>query len=49
MAWVFFRDTEELYNFIRNRLGAIEGLAGYESMLTLKVVKDLLSYPTKHL
>ena len=49
VAWVFFRDTEELYNFIRNRLGAIEGLAGYESMLTLKVVKDLLSYPTKHL
>jgi DNA-binding Lrp family transcriptional regulator len=49
VAWVAFHDTDELSGFIRNELGSIEGLASYESMLTLKVVKDLLSYPTKHL
>ena len=49
VAWVVFRDTDELSSFIRSELGSIEGLAGYESMLTLKVVKDLMSYPTKNL
>ena len=49
VAWVVFHDTDELSGFIRNELGAIDGLASYESMLTLKVIKDLLSYPTKNL
>ena len=49
VAWAVFRDTNELSGFIRNELGSIEGLASYESMLTLKVVKDLLSSPTKNL
>jgi Lrp/AsnC family transcriptional regulator for asnA, asnC and gidA len=49
IAWVVFRDTDELSGFIRRELGTIDGIAGYESMLTLKVIKDLLSYPTKHL
>jgi DNA-binding Lrp family transcriptional regulator len=49
VAWVVFRDTDELSGFIRRELGSIDGIAGYESMLTLKVIKDLLSYPTKHL
>jgi Lrp/AsnC family transcriptional regulator for asnA, asnC and gidA len=49
ISWVVFRDTDELSDFIRKELGDIDGIAGYESMLTLKVVKDLLSYPTKNL
>lgn len=49
IAWGVFRDTDELSGFIRRELGAVDGLAGYEIMLTLKVVKDMLSYPTKHL
>jgi len=49
VAWVVFRDTDELSGFIRKEVGSIEGVASYESMLTLKVVKDLLSYPTKNL
>jgi len=49
IAWGVFRNTDELSGFIRKELGAIEGITGYESMLTLKVVKDLLGYPTKHL
>lgn len=49
VAWVVFRDAEELSGFIRKEVGSIEGIAAYESMLTLKVVKDLLSYPTKTL
>jgi len=49
VAWAVFRDTDELSGFIRKELGNIDGLASYESMLTLKVVKDLLSSPTKNL
>ena len=49
VAWAVFRDTDELSGFIRRELGGIEGLASYESMLTLKVVKDLLSSPTRNL
>ena len=49
VVWAVFRDTDELSGFIRRELGGIEGLASYESMLTLKVVKDLLSSPTRNL
>ena len=49
IAWSVFHNTDELSGFIRKELGAIDGIASYEIMLTLKVVKDLLSYPTKHL
>lgn len=49
VAWVVFRNAEELSGFIRKEVGSIDGIAAYESMLTLKVVKDLLSYPTKNL
>ena len=49
VAWAVFRDTDELSGFIRRELGGIDGLASYESMLTLKVVKDLMSSPTKNL
>ena len=49
VAWAVFRDTDELSGFIRHELGGIEGLASYESMLTLKVAKDLLNSPTKNL
>ena len=49
IAWGVFHNTDELSGFIRKELGAIDGIASYEIMLTLKVVKDLLSYPTKHL
>jgi Lrp/AsnC family transcriptional regulator for asnA, asnC and gidA len=49
VVWAVFRDTDELSDFIRHELGDIEGLASYESMLTLKVVKDLLSSPTRNL
>jgi len=49
VAWAVFRDTEELSGFLRHELGGTEGLASYESMLTLKVVKDLLSSPTRNL
>ncbi len=49
VAWAVFRDTDELSGFIRLELGGIDGLASYESMLTLKVVKDLLISPTKNL
>ena len=49
VVWAVFRDTDELSGFIRHELGDIEGLASYESMLTLKVVKDLLSSPTRNL
>jgi Lrp/AsnC family transcriptional regulator for asnA, asnC and gidA len=49
VAWAVFRDTDELSGFTRHELGGIEGLASYESMLTLKVAKDLLSSPTRNL
>jgi Lrp/AsnC family transcriptional regulator for asnA, asnC and gidA len=49
VAWAVFRDTDELSGFIRKEVGSIEGIASYESMLTLKVIKDMLSYPTKNL
>lgn len=49
VAWAVFCNTDELSDFIRHDLGSIDGLASYESMLTLKVIKDLLSYPTKTL
>jgi len=49
VAWAVFRNTDELSGFIRHKLGGIEGLASHESMLTLKVVKDLLSSPTRNL
>jgi Lrp/AsnC family transcriptional regulator for asnA, asnC and gidA len=49
VVWAVFRDTDELSGFIRHELGDIEGLASYESMLTLKVIKDLMSSPTRNL
>lgn len=49
VAWAVFRDTDELSGFIRHELGGTEGIASYESMLTLKVAKDLLSSPTRNL
>lgn len=49
IAWGVFRNTDELSGFISGELGAVDGIAGYEIMLTLKVVKDLLGYPTKNL
>jgi Lrp/AsnC family transcriptional regulator for asnA, asnC and gidA len=49
VAWAVFRDTDELSSFLRHEIGSIKWLASYESMLTLKVAKDLLSSPTRNL
>ena len=40
-----FRDTDELSVFLRHEPGGTGGLASYESMLTLKVARDLPSSP----
>jgi len=40
-----FRDTDELSGFLRHEMGSTGGLASYEGMLTLKMVKDLLKLP----
>jgi len=43
-----FRDTDELSGFLRHEPGGTGGLASYESMLTLKVARDLPNSPTRN-
>lgn len=44
MAWVMFREPEELSEFIRNELGNIPGLLKAETMVYLKIKKFSFTY-----
>ncbi|MFX0199293.1 MAG: Lrp/AsnC family transcriptional regulator [Candidatus Hodarchaeota archaeon] len=40
LAWGDFRGSEDLSNFVTNKLARISGLVKHETMVTLKVTKD---------
>ncbi len=39
MVWALFRDQEELYTFMRDKLGRTAGITGIEIMVNLDIVK----------
>ncbi|MBW2145116.1 MAG: Lrp/AsnC family transcriptional regulator [Deltaproteobacteria bacterium] len=45
-AWAVFRDSEDLFNFVRKGLGNIPHLAGAETMTSLKIAKSSWSLLT---
>lgn len=44
IAWVMFRDSEDLSSFIRNELGKIPGLVHAETMIYLKIKRFSFAY-----
>ncbi|MBM3132674.1 MAG: Lrp/AsnC family transcriptional regulator [Chloroflexi bacterium] len=44
IAWVMFREPEDLSNFLRKELGKIPGLTSVETMVNLKIIKASFSY-----
>jgi Lrp/AsnC family transcriptional regulator for asnA, asnC and gidA len=48
MLWGFFRDQEELYDFIRGELGNTPGIRNAEAMVILRVKKMSFAYLTSH-
>ncbi|MFO8101320.1 MAG: Lrp/AsnC family transcriptional regulator [Dehalococcoidia bacterium] len=44
IAWMMFKEPEELSDFLRTELGNIEGLVSVETMINLKIIKASFTY-----
>ncbi len=46
IAWMMFKEPEELSNFLRTEIGNIKGLVSVETMINLKIIKASFNYLT---
>ena len=44
IAWMMFKEPEELSDFLRTELGNIPGLVSVETMINLKIIKASFTY-----
>lgn len=44
IAWMMFREAEDLSNFLRKEMGNIPGLTSVETMINLKITKASFTY-----
>ncbi len=46
IAWMMFKEPEDLSNFLRTEIGNIQGLVSVETMINLKIIKASFTYST---
>ncbi len=44
IAWMMFKEPEDLSDFLRTELGSIKGLVSVETMINLKIIKASFTY-----